>query len=145
MAYPTGLLSITLNAIDEKALQLKSYANNTVAALNGTVTSSQILGIYSVLSDAKAKFQAAAAVPGIAAYARAQKNDEQLDVGAEFTAMVAAIDTCRTWISTNFPKDGSNYLLAQTLGASGPVDRTFNSATTVALKTALTNLAATIS
>lgn len=144
MAYPTGMLAVTLQDIDRLAIQLKAYANNAVAALNGTVTSSQILGVYSNLSSMKAQFTAAAGVSGLAQYAKDQKNSQSLDVVAEFTAMIAAIDTCRSWISTNFPKDGNGFLLSQTLGASGPVDRTFTSAQTVTLKTALTALAETI-
>jgi hypothetical protein len=145
MAYPTGMLAVTLQDIDRLAIQLKAYANNAVAALNGTVTSTQVLAMFSHLSNVKAQFSAAAGVSGLAQYAKDQKNSQSLDVVAEFTAMIAAIDTCRSWISTNFPKDANGYLLAATLGEAALVDRTFTSAQTVNLKTVLQSLAATIS
>jgi hypothetical protein len=146
MAYPTGMLSLTLEDIDRRAVSVKGYcqrAKDTLAAGNSPATT--ILDLFVRLRQDRAAFAAAANVPGIAAYAQAQKDDAQLDLAAEFVAMLTAIDGVTTWIANNFPKDGNGFLLAQTLEANGPVDRQFTPAQTAGLRTQLDTILATIS
>ena len=145
MAYPTGMLSLTLEEIDRRAVDVKGYCTRTRDTLGaGNTPATTIFDLFIRLKSDRAAFAAATSVSGLAAYARAQKNDENLDVVTEFGEMLAAIDDVTAWISTNFPKDANGYLLAQTWGASGPVDRTFTPAATAGLRTQLDALIATI-
>lgn len=75
---------------------------------------------------------------GIVAYAQAQENDDQYDVGAEGAAALSTIEDVQDWIIENLPKDGSGFLLERSLGADGGVTlRTVSSAQTAGLRTQL--------
>jgi hypothetical protein len=67
-----------------------------------------------------------ASTPGLAAYARAQVDDPNYDVVAEFNAMLSAINSAKTTLINMFPKDGSGYILYQKIQANGSLEnRTF--------------------
>lgn len=146
MAYPTGTLSRVLEDIDRDMIALKAFCQrhkDRMAA--GNVPATAILDdLYIHLKRSHAALTTAASVPGLADFARAQKNDEELDVVAEFQAVLTTVAAVASWITTNFPKDGNGYLLARTLGDDGPVDRQFTPAQTATLRTALDALIATI-
>lgn len=146
MAYPTGMLSFVLEGIDSRALKIKSYCQALrTAAATGPVQSGQILGVYQGLRQDRAALVAASATPGLAQYAKDQKNNQTLDVVAEFNGMVGAIDQVTAWIDSNFPKDTTTQaLLERTLGTEGPIERTFTTAQTAGLRTQLDSLIATI-
>jgi hypothetical protein len=151
MAFPSsvGVPYILANAWDSArkfAGQLKISATNLRAAsLAGPVTSSDILNFQVLMADIKAQLAVVAAVPGLAAYAQAQVNNPSLDVAAAFTAMSNAIDNTGSWVITNFPKDGSGFLLSQTFNGGGrPTDRTFTTVTLAGFRTQLDALIATI-
>lgn len=145
MAYPTGMLSLVLEDIDRRAVSVKTYATQVrTEAAAGNIPSSRILDLFINLRQERGLLATAAATPGIAQFARDQKNNQSLDVVAEFNAMLAAIDGTTTWINTNFPKDGGGFLLERTLGVNSPIDRTFTPAQTAGLRTQLDSLIATI-
>lgn len=142
MAYPTGLLSITLDAIDRRIVRMKSQVQTLRdATAAGPVGGSRILDLWGFLKTERPGLVSAAATPGLAEYAREQKNktvsDPTFDVVAEFNALIAAIDNVTGWMEANFPKDAGGFILAQTFGASGLVDRQFTSAQTAGLRTQL--------
>ena len=66
-----------------------------------------------------------------------QLDDTGLDIVAEYTARLAAIDDARDEITTNCPKDASGYLLERQFSSTGFTQRIFTPAQTVGLKTAL--------
>ena len=145
MAYPTGMLAFVLESIDRTAASTKVNCQNVRnEAAAGNIPSSRILNLFIELRQNRVQLAAAAGTSGIGAYAQAAKNLPGLDVVAEFTAMLAAFDAVTAWINANFPKDGSGFLLAQTLGADSPVDRMFSPAQTAGFRTALDSLIATI-
>lgn len=114
-------------------------------SLAGNLSSSTILDFATVIADAKVRLNIYAAVPGLAAYAQAQVNDNTLDVASSFTSMVTQLDALRDWIITNFPKDGSLFLLAKQFDANGrTTDRQFSTATLATFRTQLDALIATI-
>ena len=144
MAYPTGVLSRTLDDIDRRAAAIKSYCTQVRAAMAvGDVSASVPIDLYIRLRADRAALAAAAAVPGIVQYARDQKNNQGLDVVAEFSAMTAAIDAVTTQITTVFPVSGG-FLLREQWSASGTTERAFSSAATANLRTLLDTLIATI-
>jgi hypothetical protein len=150
MPFPTTNTRRSLaSALDRAQAQAGSIkaiaANNRTAMAAGPVTSGQLISLLDNLVGAKGVLSEAASLPGIGAYAEDQLGDATDDIAAEFTAMMDAIDAAGAWIITNFPKDGSGYLLAETLTAQGAhVERAFTSAQTAALRTLLTALEATI-
>lgn len=145
MAYPTNALAQVLEDVDRRAMSVKEYATRYRTQMAaGDVLATVIVDLFIRLKSDKAAFVTAASTSGLGVYAQAQKNDQNLNIGNEFTAMNAAIDGVTTWIETNFPKDANGYLLRETWSASGPVDRAFSSANTAGLRTVLATLIATI-
>ncbi len=63
------------------------------------------------ISRAIGEWDQAAAVGGLAQYARDQYADPTLDIVAEYNAMKAAAESLRLWIFNNIPKQGSSPLL----------------------------------
>lgn len=145
MAYPTGILSLSLEQLDRLAVQTKSLAEASKASMEaGNVTSSQILRLHLEMLSADSQMAAIAAVPGIVQYAKDQKNDQALDVIAEFQAMRAAVQGVAAAIVTAFPTSGI-YLLAVSFDAQGTVDRQFTPAQTAGIRTTLDAVVASIS
>jgi hypothetical protein len=145
MAYPTGMLAFVLEGVDSRALKVKTYCQSLrTASAAGPVQSGVVISTFMSLRQDRAALVTAAATPGIVQYARDQKNNQTLDVVAEFNAMVAAIDQVTNWITTNFPKAATGELLERTLGSEGPIEVTFTSAQTAGLRTQLDSLIGTI-
>ncbi len=113
---------------------------------SGAVSANLITNVYSKLVKTKQEFAAIASLPGIGQYAKDQFNDTGLDIGAEFTAMLAAIDGAISRIATDFPKeDVTGYILKDKLDAGGVSVRTFSSVATAGIRTELDNIVSTIS
>lgn len=137
MAWPTGVLSIVLEDVDRRMLEVKALAERARTQLATDTQSTYIVDLFIRLRAARLEFADAAAVPGIADYARAQKNDPNLDAVTEFQSVMAAIDDITSWITGNFPKDGQGYLLAKQFTQDGTVDRSFAPGNTATLRTLL--------
>ena len=145
MAYPTGLLSIVLEDIDRRLTRLKSQVQLVrTASAASDLASARIFDLFRQLKQERTGLSTAGATSGLAQYARDQKTPFAGDVVAEFTAVIAAIDGVTDWILANFPTDGSGFLLAQTWGPSGPVDRLFTPAALAGFRAQLDTLLATI-
>lgn len=109
----------------------------------GPVGASAIRNYLTRLADNRVQLVAYTAVPGIDAYALARTGDSAII--AEYTTMLAAMDACLAWVITNYPKDGSAYLLDTKFNAQGrTVDRTFSTAELATFRTQLDALIATI-
>ena len=131
------MLSLTLERIDNLATQTKNFATRRQQQMAaGNVGSSLIFDVHINMKRAAADLTAAASVSGIVQYAKDQKNDQNLDVVAEFNAMITAINAVVTAIESTFP-DSGGFLLAQTWGTNGPEDRQFAPASTAGIRTQL--------
>ena len=152
MAFPSDIgtkaddLTIAWGRARQFASSTKRDAQNVRAlSVAGTLAASNVLDFATRLADARFEMQKSAAVPGIGEYARSQINDPAINIAAEFTAMVNAIDACIAWVVANFPKDAGGFLLAKTIGADGrTIDRVFTAGSTATLRTQLDALIATI-
>lgn len=152
MAFPSSTGSKrTLQKVWESTVDWASRVKGTAAKVRaasaaGPITAAEIWSLDSLLQSARAQFAAAASTPGIAAYAQAQVNDPALNVAAEFTAMVNAIDATRVWVNANFPVDANGYVLDRTrnFGTADFTQRTFSSASLATYRTVLDALIATI-
>jgi hypothetical protein len=125
---------------------MKSVAQSTRnQSAASTLTGSSIINVTAGFAAAKTILQRVAAVPGIGAYAQNQVNDPTLVIGTEFTAMVNALTSCIDWVVANYPKDGSGFLLVQTILPSGLTqERIFTAAATAGLRVQLDALIAAI-
>lgn len=123
------------------ANQLKTYVTDVKAqSAAGPISGNLVADLMSTLVAYKARFTAISAIPGIAAYAQAQENDNTYQVGTEFTTMMNAIDALGSWIISNV--NTNNWV---TFSASGVSVKTFTSAQTTGLRTQIDSLTATIS
>lgn len=144
MAYPTNSLALVLEDTDRTALQLKLTLQAQVATMAaGSVNSSTILGIYVRLKRDDDTLAATAATPGIVQYAKDQKNDQDLDVAAEFTAMRAAIASAISWVGSNFPAAGG-YIQSHQISGGIVTERLFTPAQTAGFRTVLNTVIGTI-
>jgi hypothetical protein len=148
MAYPasTGLLSKALDQLDGIMLMIKSLSTGLrTKSAAGTIPASDITDYMTRVADFRDRMAVLAVTPGLGAYAQAQKSLPGLDVTAEYNATLAQIDATRSWIITNFPKDGSNNLSIVKFDAAGrTVTNTFTTAALAGLRTQLAALEATI-
>ena len=149
MAFPasTQRLDSALSSACAHALRVKQFfqqLRNESAA--GDVARERIVESLRVLALANTAWTAAASTPGIAAYAQEQLGSPTLDVAAEFTAMLNAASSLRTWIFNNFPKDaGSGAWLVQSHNDSGvPTSLMFTTAQLATFRTNVDTLLATI-
>lgn len=148
MAFPATQQSLSdgLAEARRQAASVRSRALEASAFLAANNASANyVLDILSAVKEARAKLVAIGALSGIADYAKAQYADQGLDIAAEFTALVSALADVRTWITTNFPKDASGYLLKEQFAADGGLNvRSFTPAQTAGLRTVLDALAAAV-
>ena len=149
MAFPasTEILSRVLDQIAQVMLQVKSSAQQIRAAsLSGPIGANNVIQYVGDLADHRDRLAALGAAPGLAAYAQEQYNSGSLDIAAEFTATLAAIDATRTWVVTNYPKaPTTNELKEKTFDANGRVVlNTFSTASLAGFRTQLDALIATI-
>lgn len=115
----------------------------TLAAASG-LPSTRILRHTEMLAGIHASLGRIAAIPGIAAYAQEQINNNTIDIVAEFNAVRNAIAAVVSWVVTNFPAN-SGFLLASSINAQGIVtDRNFTPAQLAAFITVLDGLIAAI-
>ncbi len=128
------------------ALQTQRFCDWQASQFASGGTSQDILSCAEKLRYYKQELQNCASVPGIAAYVRAQEDDDTYDVVAEFTALIAAIDAAIAEIVNTFPKDTGDYLLAQKINADGSLSqRNFNAGSVNSLRSLLAAIASQVS
>jgi hypothetical protein len=111
----------------------------------GTLLAYEVIQLAQTIADSIDLFANAAALPGIVQYAQAQISDPNIDIVAEFTAMNNSAIATRNWIISNFPQDGSGYLLFYKFDANGRIlNRTLTTGQVAALVPILDALIATV-
>lgn len=140
MAWPasTFALQTILDSVDGHAVNLKAAAQR-IATDSASAGSDRdtLLRFAQLLSAGIDQWDAAAAVPELAAFAKTAKRDQAIDVAAEFVAMRAAAVSLRDWIVANVP--------APTIGARGYYEnQVFTVAQTGPLRTRIAAFTATI-
>lgn len=148
MAFPTAntrrTLSSALDRAQDQAANIKAIAQyNRDLMAAGAITASRMLALLDNLRGAKGVLSETSALAGIAAYAQGQLGDSS--VSTEFSAMMTAIDNAGAWIISNFPKATDGALKSEDMDVQGNrTERTFSTTQTVALRTLLDTLIATI-
>lgn len=149
MAFPSGKNQLTLRqAFDvsrDKSRSIKQGAIDIRSkSLAGTLTRKEVMEFPTSLADAIDDWNTALALPGIGQYARDQIDDQTINLGAEFTAMVNTATGVRAWIITNFPNSGG-FLLERSFDVNGRmVLGTLTAGQTAGLRTELDLLIAAI-
>lgn len=121
--------------VRRQGVATKEYATQRKAQLQqASVDANLVLSIAEHCRAVLTIFDNAAQTPGLPEYARAQVNDPNYDIVAEYQAMRSAIVALRDAVVSLFPKDASGWLLYQQLAADGTITvRTFTSAQTAVL------------
>lgn len=151
MAYPNSRLRRTLaraftNA-DSTVIRLRRLSNTWIAQMAAEpVTASLILDdILAELKSSRVTLVDSRDTSGILAYARDQFDDVTIDLPAEFTALIVALDTVITWVVDNFPTGTGDFLQRYLIAPDGTLtDRSFSSAQTAGLRTQLQALSDSI-
>ena len=139
----TMLAGEAFAAIRANAVGWKAQAQNANVSLTGTVNADFIFRMLDQLGAVIAALNAWKAVAGLDAFATGQTYTGTMS--SDCTATVNAAQACINWVVTNFPV-ASTFLQAYTLNADGSrTPRSFTSAQTAGLQTALTSFIATIS
>jgi len=149
MAFPSGKAKRSLSKAFAMAVvtaaRLKEKAEGIHAtSLAGDIQRKEIMVFPTDIADALDLWASVRTLPGIGQYAKDQLDDQTLNLGTEFTAMVAACEGVRDWITANFPNQGG-FLLERSFDANGRmVLGTLSTAQTAGLRTQLDALIAAI-
>lgn len=132
MAFRATVVAVeqAFDRLRQQAINSKQYLTQQRAQMvTPTVASSTVISTIQHLGQVVTLMNGWAATPGLAQYAKDQVADQAYDVVAEFTAMRNAMVSARDNLIAAFPKDGSNFLLYQTLNVDGSIAfRTFTAA-----------------
>lgn len=150
MAFPSNDGTVSLEpvwaALQGHASRTKRKAQSLRTATLSPCTAALILGTVRDIIAARDAMQAIASTPGLEAYGREQIGNPVLNLAAEYTAMIAAINAVRDWVFANIPKEaGTGYLLIETINTElTTTDREFSSVSLGGLRTVLDTLIAAI-
>lgn len=124
------ILSTAVEGAMQKARVLRDNVQTWKTRVDSAPTEAvHIINAMQGIKAARDVLAAYVAVPGIDAYAKAQYDDANLALSTELTAIVTACDNCLSWVASNYPKDGSGYLLDRKV-VGGQIEwRTFSVAT----------------
>lgn len=147
MAFPASQLTLedARYNIKHASLKLKPVVvdlRDKSAA--GSTGATSYTGLQKLITQTIDRWDEAAAVPGLAQYAKDQYGDQTLNLVAEYTAMKAAAVSLRLWIFDNIPKAGNSPLLYD-LNLEGTLtELMFSSADTAEFRTEADAFMATI-
>jgi hypothetical protein len=142
--------SDVLKRLKELAKGSKNYLTSQRALMVAANCDAQIpLSVIQHLGQVNALMTAQVALVGaspLTAYARQVTGSSTYDPAAEFTNTKNAMASAQTTLTNMFPKDGSNFILYQTIQADGTLlNRTFTSAQLAAAVSTIDSVIATIS
>ncbi len=149
MAWPASQQTIAdaFDLSNREALRIKGRVQKIRdLSTAGPLGRQSLLDLQRALDISVSRWNQAAGVPGIQAYARDQFNDQTLNVPSEFTTMRNAATSLRDWINANFPRaSGSNAVEVYTVGTDGVrTELTFSVAQLAAFRTEADLFTATI-
>ena len=138
-------LSYALNLVQGYAAQIKDRATSAVAVMTaGSVDTIFIFSLLDALNGLISNLNAVKNIVGLDAYATSQVPGYIGTMSSDITATINAAQACIDWVVANFPAS-AGFLLGQSLNANGTrTQRSFTTAQTAGLQTALNSLLATI-
>ena len=131
------------NQVRQAAAQVKATMQGALSQFQaGTGNTTTVYMLLDQFNAMITNFNTWSAVPGLDAYATAQGYTGTLS--ADIATCISTAQACIAWVVANFPTSGG-YLLGNTLNADGSrTPRTFTSAQTTALQSALGNFISSI-
>lgn len=140
----TFLAGDAFTAIRGNAAGWKGQTQNALAALQaGSVNTDFIFRLLDQTASAITALTAWKATAGLDTYATGQGYPTTLST--DCNSCITAAQSVISWVTTNFPADAQGFLQGYTLNADGSrIPRSFTTAQTAGLQTALTNFVATI-
>lgn len=132
--------------VDQRSVALKAEARRMrLASANDAISAGDALSLLTYLMRQRDAFAAAAALPGMPAFAAEEKRQALSEINAGFSAMLGAINGAIAWIAGALPKAAGGFLAIETMAADGTRTwRLFQPAETAGLRTALAAIEATI-
>lgn len=125
--------------------QVRQLAANRSGSFATGANAAEVLSAVDNLRSLRVALVQVASTPGIAAYAQAQEDDPAYDVAAEFSALLAAIDSAVTTVVNAVPKDANGYLLVNNINPDGTlVPREFSGAALSGVRAALDAIVAAV-
>lgn len=147
-ATQSTTLNDALVSVDRAAAQIKAKCSALRdQAASGDITAYQVTqDLLPKLKAAQTVFLGAAGLPGIAAFVAGQRGISEQDVVDAFSAMLAAVSGCLSWIEDSLPKQGGFLLIEQISDDDTGVitPRDFSSAETAGLRVQLQAVEAAI-
>lgn len=148
MAFPSTSGSMAAAAQDLPGASIAARVKSKVESVSrlsaqGPMSAKSILNMHEDLCSARDYFNRLRQVPGIAAYAQALLNEPTIDLAAEFTDMLAQIESTIAWTVTNFPVS-SGWLQVMQWNGDRFEWRTLSTAALAAYRSQLDAVAATI-
>jgi hypothetical protein len=148
MAFKTAqTASEAFSLAKNLAAGVKALAQSHAAAFASTTNRDMVLSMVVLLRQYRVGLAAASAVPGVLQYAKDQYDDQNYNIGTEFTAMLSAIDAVIAEVHSAFPVDNTGgEVKERVLNADGSITlRTFTSAQLANVRTLLQTLDGAIS
>ena len=129
MAWPRGTITLgrAFDRANDLILQIGQRAQTDAVALNSAITTRTLIGAYERYVATDAELNVLRVIPGLGQRAKDEFNDQNFNVGPEFTA-----------IRNNITSVISAF---EALNATGVVTATYSPTQTASLKTALETLA----
>ncbi len=151
MAFPStggqAMLAAALQEAQQAAASVKGEAQSLhdQSAVAPEVTALDIIDTFSSLKTRLDRLNALAATAGMSDYARDQFDDPALDIGVEFSAMTAAIQSFLDWVDDNIVKSVSGHIEERLIEANDTITaKTYTISQTTGMRSELNALIATI-
>lgn len=119
------LPAYALEHLDFAAIRIADRAQQSASDIAAGCTVDDLIGILHQLKAARSSILEFRDIPGLRAYAQAQRNDGTYEIITEYSALIALIDDAANTIRTGLPTDPSNYLLAYKLVNDNLAPRNF--------------------
>ena len=131
----TQIPDLALARAKSLAGALRTFAVSFSATLAAGANADRVLQGINTLVSHRTQLNLVKDVPGLAAYAQAQENDGTYDIVAEFTALLAIVDTAIDNTIAAIPTGPGGYALLHTVAANGSITpRTFTPAQLAGVK-----------
>lgn len=147
MAFRTSTIQASaLNELMTIAVDIKarSVEVRDFTANNANTSAAVITSYLMFLVVSRDRLNVLKTTPGLAAYARAQYDDQSYDIVAEYQALFTQLEATIDWMVAAIPKDANGYALLIKYADTGQTVRTFTSAALANLRTQIDALVATI-
>lgn len=98
----TATLEQALTRIELSAADVKAASVGLAAKLSAPVSYWVLAEYLATLKGSKELMESLKDTPGLAQYAKDQRNDQTYEIVAEYVAMIAAIDAAGDWLAAGF-------------------------------------------